>query len=95
MAATTSNTRTITPDLDAANERIREANDRIWSAGRKVTNAYLDGVEQYIAGVAKAERKFGEQSQIEPWGQLLTAHANLTEEVVKASVSATRELISA
>ena len=65
------------------------------AAGRKVTGAYLDGVERYVAGVAKAERKFGEQSQIDVFGQLLNAHASLTEDVVKASVTATRELISA
>jgi hypothetical protein len=93
MSATAS--KTVTPDLDAASERIREANDRIFAAGRKVTAAYLDGVEQYITGFAKAERKFGEQAQIEGVGQLITAHANLTEEVVKASVAATRELIAA
>ena len=35
------------------------------AAGSKVTVAYLDGVERYVAGVTQAERKFGEQSQIE------------------------------
>jgi hypothetical protein len=95
----TSNTRTktdtATPDIEAASEQIREAGDRFVAAGRKVTIAYLDGVERYVAGVAKAERKIGEQSQIDSFGQLLNAHANLTEDVVKASVAATRELISA
>jgi len=100
MATSTSNARTnnarnVTPDLDAAAERIREASDRMTAAGRKITGAYLDGVERYVAGVAKAERKLGEQSQIETFGELLNAHANLTEDVVKAGVAATRELISA
>jgi hypothetical protein len=93
MPSTTTNT--VTPDLDAATDRIREANDRIFAAGRKVTAAYLDGVEQYITGYAKAERKFGEQAQIDAVGQLITAHADLTENVVKASVAATRELVTA
>lgn len=96
MASTTTNSsRTATPDFDAAGERIREANDRILEAGRKVTTAYLDGVEQYVTGFAKAERKFGEQSQVDAFSQLLNAHASLTEDVVKASVAATRELINA
>jgi hypothetical protein len=94
-ATTTNNTRNAIPDFDAAGERIREANDRILAAGRKVTTAYLDGVEQYVAGITKAERKFAEQAQIEAFGQLLNAHAGLTEDVVKASVAATRELINA
>jgi hypothetical protein len=95
----TSNTRSdshiATPDLEAASERIREANDRLLAAGRKMTGAYLDGVERYVAGVTKAERKFGEQSQFEVFGQMLNAHAGFTEDVVKAGVTATRELISA
>ncbi len=93
MAATTNRTRNVTPDLDAATERVREANDRIAEAGRKATVAYLDGVERYWTGVAKAERKFGDQAQVEAVAHLLNAHANLTEDVVKASTSASRELI--
>ena len=99
MATTTSKTnsrtRNVTPDLDAATERVREANERIVEAGRKVTLAYLDGVERYWSGIAKAERKFGDQAQIEAFGQLLHTHADLTEDVVKASVAATRELVAA
>jgi hypothetical protein len=95
----TSNTRTkrstVTPDVDATSEHIRQAGDRVVAAGRKATVAYLDGVERYVAGVTKAERKIGEQSQIDAFGQLLTAHADLTQDVVKAGVAATRQLISA
>jgi hypothetical protein len=95
MAATTDRTRTARPDINAATERVRDANERFAEAGRKVTTAYLDGVERYVLGLTKAERRLGEQAQFEPVGQLFSAHANLTEDVVKASVSATRELITA
>jgi hypothetical protein len=95
----TSNTRTkdstATPDIDAASDQIRQAGDRFVAASRKVTVAYLDSVERYVTGVTTAERKIGEQSQIDAFGQLLTAHANLTEDVVKAGVAATRQLVSA
>jgi hypothetical protein len=92
---TRTKTRTVTPDLEAATEQIREAGDRVLTAGRRVTVAYLDGVERYVAGATKAERTIGEQSQIDAFGQLLNAHANLTQDMVKASVAATRQLISA
>lgn len=95
MAATSTKNRNVVPDLDAASEHVRETNDRMTQAGRKFTAAYLDGVERYVEGLAKAERKFGEQSQVELVSNLLNAHASLTEEVVKASVSVTRELIAA
>jgi hypothetical protein len=82
------------PDLEAASERVREANERFAEAGRKVGNAYLDGLERYVTSVTQLERKLGEQSQVEPVAGLLTAHAKLTEDVTKASVSAARELLT-
>jgi hypothetical protein len=94
MAATANKSRTFVPDLEAATERARETNDRMTDAGRKVTSAYLDGVEKYIAEVARFERKLGEQSKVEAVASLLDAHAQLTEDVVTASVSAARELIA-
>jgi hypothetical protein len=95
MATTSTKSRTFVPDLEAATERAREANDRLVDVGRKVSSAYLDGVETYVAGLAQFERKIGEQSQVESVASMLGTHARLTEDMVKASVSATRELITA
>jgi len=95
MATSTSRNHTQTPDFEAAAERVKKANDRIADAGRKVTSAYLDGVERYVIGLADAERKIAEQAQFEAVGGLLSTHANITEDVVKASVAATRDLIKA
>ncbi len=94
MAETTKNGRTFVPDLEAANERVREANERFAEAGRKVSTAYLDGIERYATSIAQFERKLGEQAQAEPVASFLTAHAKLTEDVTKASVSAARELLT-
>jgi hypothetical protein len=95
MDTTASPNHTPTPDFEAAAERVKKANDRIADAGRKVTSAYLDGVERYVVGLADAERKLAQQSQFESVGDLLSTHANIAEDVVKASVAATRELIKA
>ena len=89
------NRQSIIPDLAAVNERIRETNDRWADATRKLTIAYLDGVDNYVAGVAKAERKLGAQSPVTALGDLVNIHADLTEDVFKAGVAATRELVSA
>jgi hypothetical protein len=94
MATSTTKNSTLAPDLDAATERVREANERFAQAGRKLTNAYLDGVERYASGVSKFERKLGEQAQVEPVASFLSAHAQLTDDLTKASVSAARELIA-
>ena len=95
MATTSTKTNTALPDFEAATERAREANDRLLDAGRKVSSAYLDGVEKYVADVTQFERKLAAQSQVDAVASMLGAHADLTEEITKVSVSAARELITA
>jgi hypothetical protein len=95
MATGSTKTNTAVPDFEAATERAREANERLLEAGRKVSTAYLDGVENYISGLAQFERKVAEQSQVDAVASLLGAHAELTEEITKVSVSAAHELIAA
>jgi mono/diheme cytochrome c family protein len=92
---TSTETNTRVPDFEAAAERARGGNEQLAEVGRKVTTAYLDGVEKYVAGVAQFERKFGTQTQVDSVASLLRAHADLTEEITKVSVSAARELITA
>jgi hypothetical protein len=94
MDADSTKTNTAVPDFEAATERAREANERLLEAGRKVSTAYLDGVEKYAAGLARFERKVAEQSKVDGIASLLGAHADLTEEVTKVSVSTARELIA-
>jgi hypothetical protein len=94
MAATSTKS-TLTPELKAATERVSEANERLAEVSRKVTNAYLDGVENYVADFAEFERKLGEQTKVDAVASLLRTHAQLAEDVAKASVSAARELIAA
>jgi hypothetical protein len=95
MAATSTKQQTsLYPDLEAATERVREANERFIEAGRKVTSAYLDGVEKYVGGLTQFERKVGAQSQVEAITSLFNAHAKMTDDVTTATVSAARELIT-
>ncbi len=92
----TANTRnSFVPDLEAAGERARETNERLTEVGRKMTSAYLDGVEKYAESFAEFERKLGKQSHVDAVASMFDTHAQLTEEVVKAGVSAARELITA
>ena len=96
MATTTSNkTNRAVPDFEAAAERARDTNERLLETGRKVSSTYLDGVENYVSGLLQLERKVAGQSKVEPVASMLSTHAQLTEDVFKASVSAARELITA
>jgi uncharacterized protein YicC (UPF0701 family) len=89
--ATSTKTNTALPDFEAATE----ANDRLAEVGRKVTTAYLDGVEKYVSRVAQFERQLGDQTKVDAVASLLSTHADLAEEITKVSVSAARELITA
>ncbi len=95
MAAASPKSSTYTPDLEAGTERVREVNERFAAVSRKVTTAYLDGVEKYVSELARYERRLGEQFPAEAVAGVFSAHAKLTEDVTKASVSAARELITA
>lgn len=83
------------PDFEAASARLQEASERFYEASRKVTGAYLDGIERYISGLTQVERKLGEQAGLEPFAGLFNAHAKLTDDFTRASLSAARELIAA
>src|ERR1700722_15485047 len=95
MAATQTKDQTPYPGFESAAEQARETGDKFIEAGRKITNAYLDGVEKYVHGVASFQRKLGEQSKLEPFTGVLTAQAKLAEDLTSASVTAARELIAA
>lgn len=95
MSATNSKHDTLYPDFETAAEQAREAGDKLIEASRKVTTAYLDGVERYVHGVAQFQRKLGEQSKLEPFSGVLSAQAKLAEDLTSASVTAARELIAA
>ena len=95
MAPTSTKTDAFIPDFEAAAERAREANDRLAEVSRKLTTAYLDGVEKYVSDFATLERKLGEQAKVDAVASLLSSHAQLSEGVAKASISAARELINA
>ncbi|HWF51409.1 MAG TPA: hypothetical protein VG294_12290 [Solirubrobacteraceae bacterium] len=93
--ATANTKNSFVPDLEAATERVHETNERLNEVGRKMTSAYLDGVEKYAESFADFERKLGKQTHVDAVAGIFETHAQLTEEVVKASVSAARELITA
>jgi hypothetical protein len=93
--ATATKTNTAGPGFEAGTERAGDAKDHLAEVSRKVTTAYLDGVEKYVSGIAQFERNFGTQTQVDAVARLLKAHADLTEEITKVSVSAARELIAA
>ena len=55
MAPASTKTNSAVPDFEAVTERARDANEQLLAAGRKISTAYLDGVESYVnAGLSAA-----------------------------------------
>jgi hypothetical protein len=95
MAATqTKQDKILYPDFENVAEQARETGDKLFGAGRKVTNAYLDGVDKYVHSVAQFQRRLGEQSKLEPLAGVLNAQAKLGEDLTSASITAARDLIA-
>ena len=83
------------PDFETITEQTREAGDKFVASSRKLTLAYLDGVEKYVGGIAQFQRKLGEQTKVEPFAGILNAQAKLAEDLTSAGVAAAREFITA
>ncbi len=95
MATQTKQAQAFTPDFETAFEQVREAGDKFAGASRKITGAYLDGVEKYTGGVVDFQRKLGEQVKVEPFAGVFAAQAKLTEDLASAGIAAARDLIAA
>ncbi len=95
MATKSTNTFGLYPDFETVAEQAREAGDKLVESSRKLTGAYLDGVEKYVGGMAQFQRKLAEQIKLEPFTGMLHAQAKLAEDMTTAGVAAARELIAA
>lgn len=95
MATSNEQKTTLYPDFESVAEQAREAGEKFLASSRKLTGAYLDGVEKYAGGVAQFQRKLGEQIKLEPLAGVLSAQAKMTEDLTGAGVAAARELLAA
>jgi hypothetical protein len=87
---------TATPpkDLDAATQQLKDLNEKVTDAGRRVGNLYLDSYERTVEGVTSFQQKLAEQTPIDGVQTFVDAQVRLTREVVKAQTSAAREFLS-
>jgi hypothetical protein len=90
MATTTNTTR----DFDAASEQLKELNERLVEAGRRVGTLYVDTYERTVDGVTAFQKKLAQRSQIEVVQSLVEAQADLTRELAKAQTAVARQILS-
>jgi hypothetical protein len=79
--------------IETAADRAAELNDKLTSAGRKISLATLDSYEKTALGVADFQVKVAETSRVAWLQQVATTQADLTRDLTKAYVSAARELV--
>jgi hypothetical protein len=86
--ATTPNTK-----KDAPTEQLREINERILDAGKKVGGTWLDAYEKAALSVVDAQERAARQTDVEWLSTVLDAQAGYSRELTKLWVSTGRELI--
>jgi DNA-binding ferritin-like protein len=87
---------TATDTKYAANEtteRIRDLNERILTAGKKASGAYLDAYEKTLQSIADYQEQVAKQSDVEWVSTIVDAQARFTRELTKVYVGTTRELL--
>jgi hypothetical protein len=86
-------TRTNEAVFEEAADRVRDLNERVIEATRKTGSTYLDAYEKTLRGIADYEEKVAGASQVEWLSALLTAQADFTREIAKATTASARELL--
>lgn len=87
-------TATKTAPTDAAGERIRELNEQILDAGKKVGGAYLTAYETALQSIADFQSKAaGKTGDVEWLSTVVDAQTRFTNDMSKLYVSAGRELL--
>lgn len=79
--------------FEEAADRVRGLNERIIEATHKTGTTYLDAYEKTLRGIADYEEKVAEASQVEWLAALLTAQADFTREIAKATTTSARQLL--
>jgi hypothetical protein len=83
-----------TAGTTTSSRSITELGDKISTASSKVANLYLDGYETSINTAVSLQRKVANQSKIEKVQTVLDAQADLVSGIGKATVSASRKILS-
>jgi hypothetical protein len=82
------------PSFDVATQGLRDLNERLLDAGRRVGLLSLDAYEQTVQGVTAVQQRLGEQSDVEAVRTLVDAQVEITREVAKAQTAVARRLLA-
>lgn len=84
----------VNPYAAYAPEQVRELNDRLVESGRTATAVYLDTYERAVKTVADFEDRVASATPNALVSSLVSAHADLSREIVKVQTSAARQLVA-
>jgi hypothetical protein len=78
---------------DATTERIRDLNEQILDAGKKVGGVYLDAYEKSLQSIAEYQESVARQTDVEWISTVVDSQARFTRELTKLYVGTGRELL--
>ena len=80
-------------DIAAASERVRELNDKVFTAAKQTGNMSLDAYEQTVQTVLDFSQKVAESTKVEQISEIAKSQASIIHEVTNAYTQAARELL--
>jgi hypothetical protein len=80
-------------DIEAATERVRELNDKVFTAAKQTGNMSLDAYAQTVQTVLDFGLKIADSTKVEQISDLAKSQASIINEVTNAYTQAARELL--
>jgi hypothetical protein len=81
------------PTIDAAFEQVKDLNEQVVGAARKVGNLYVDTYETAVERTVELELKVAGLSQQEWLKNLIEAQIDFSREIANASATTARSLL--
>ena len=82
-----------TPTIDAAFEHVKELNEQVLAAARKLGNLYVDSYEKTVDRAIELELEVADMTQQEWIKNLIEAQADFARELADSYKSAARSLL--
>jgi hypothetical protein len=80
-------------DIEAATERVRELNDKVFTAAKQTGTMSIDAYEQTVQTVIDFGLKIADSTKVEQISEIAKSQASIINEVTNAYTRAARELL--
>lgn len=80
-------------DIEAATERVRELNDKVFTAAKQTGTMSLDAFEQTVQSALDFGLKVADSTKVDQISEIAKSQASIINEITAAYTQAARELL--